>query len=317
MNSTHSDLDNTRRGVNNLRGSDRLRHWRPTEIPELRASAGFRVLPELFFSGKENVSEIISNIDDNIAYYEIPANLACAYLKGHLIGRALDWFEVIGFEYVNEEATAFATLKKKLSDSFHVVRNKSELEAQFFSSKQRRGQAPSDFICQLLKIHKALNLNYDEIKLVDHIVMRLEPQIMDYLEVRNPTTKAQLIELVDRYEERHNCRENQGSSNNFARRGWDMSRNPEERRNNGNCRDTGVGNRQNDQRGLSRGENNFSRHNYQNQGFEGGNRYNHPNQRTDRYQNRRIVVRKGPSDDSAKQNWRVLIATAEGREMPI
>ncbi|GFV06845.1 hypothetical protein TNCV_2271851 [Trichonephila clavipes] len=37
---------------------------------------------------------ILENIDHNLAYYEIPAQLACAYLKGHLKGRALDWFEV-------------------------------------------------------------------------------------------------------------------------------------------------------------------------------------------------------------------------------
>ncbi|GFU58390.1 uncharacterized protein TNCV_58021 [Trichonephila clavipes] len=44
----------------------------------------------------ENVAEFLENIDNNLTYYEIPTQLACAYLKGHLTGRALDWFEVLG-----------------------------------------------------------------------------------------------------------------------------------------------------------------------------------------------------------------------------
>ncbi|GFU40245.1 hypothetical protein NPIL_596561 [Nephila pilipes] len=34
--------------------------------------------------------------------------------------------------------------------------------------------------------------------LVNHIIMRLSPQVMDYVEVRNPTTKAQLVQLVEK-----------------------------------------------------------------------------------------------------------------------
>ncbi|GFS53137.1 hypothetical protein NPIL_597741 [Nephila pilipes] len=58
--------------------------------------SSFGVLPEIFFSGKKNVLEFLDSIDDEICYFEIPANLACAYLKGHLIGKARDWFSVIG-----------------------------------------------------------------------------------------------------------------------------------------------------------------------------------------------------------------------------
>ncbi|GFT63882.1 hypothetical protein NPIL_203841 [Nephila pilipes] len=42
-----------------------------------------------------------------------------------------------------------------------------------------------------------------EENLLNHIIMRLSPQVMDYVEVRNPTTKAQLLQLVEKYEERH------------------------------------------------------------------------------------------------------------------
>ncbi|GFS88513.1 transposon Tf2-6 polyprotein [Nephila pilipes] len=61
----------------------------------MRVGSSFRVLPKIFFSGKENVSEFLDSIDYGVMFHEIPANLACAYLKGHLIGNARDWFEVI------------------------------------------------------------------------------------------------------------------------------------------------------------------------------------------------------------------------------
>ncbi|GFR20339.1 hypothetical protein TNCT_217871 [Trichonephila clavata] len=75
----------------------------------------------------------LANIDDNTAYYEIPANLVCAHPKGHLVGRALDWSEVIGYSMVSGETTHFATLKQELTDRFPVLQNRSEFEAQFFS----------------------------------------------------------------------------------------------------------------------------------------------------------------------------------------
>ncbi|GFT45259.1 uncharacterized protein TNCV_2123421 [Trichonephila clavipes] len=60
--------------------------------PEFRVGSNFRIIPEQYFSGVENVVEFLENIDNNLTYYEIPTQLACAYLKGHLTGRALDSF---------------------------------------------------------------------------------------------------------------------------------------------------------------------------------------------------------------------------------
>ncbi|GFT09849.1 hypothetical protein NPIL_180231 [Nephila pilipes] len=37
-----------------------------------------------------------------------------------------------------------------------------------------------------------------EENLLNHIIMRLSPKVMDYVEVRNPTTKAQLLQLVEK-----------------------------------------------------------------------------------------------------------------------
>ncbi|GFU30942.1 retrovirus-related Pol polyprotein from transposon opus [Trichonephila clavipes] len=78
----------------------------------------------------------------------------------------------------------------------------SELETRFYSSSQRHDQQPSDFIYELLKIHKVLKLVMSEEKLIDHVVSRLEPQILDYVEVRHPQNTAYLRQIVDKYEER-------------------------------------------------------------------------------------------------------------------
>ncbi|GFV00966.1 uncharacterized protein TNCV_1387801 [Trichonephila clavipes] len=89
--------------------------------PEFRVGYNFRINPEQYFSGVENVAEFLENIDNNLTYYEIPTQLACAYLKGHLTGRALDWFEVLGYRVVEGNATDYAHLKQALSEEFPVV----------------------------------------------------------------------------------------------------------------------------------------------------------------------------------------------------
>ncbi|GFX64630.1 poly polymerase 2 [Trichonephila clavipes] len=149
----------------------------------------------------------------------IPAQLACAYLKGHLKGRALDWFEVLGYRVIEDKTTDYAHLKQALSEQFPVVRNRSELETRFYSSSQRRDQQPSDFIYEVLKIHKILKLEMSEEKLIDHVISRLEPQILDYVEVRHPRNTANLLQIVDKYEERFMHRQIRGSSEGFRSSG--------------------------------------------------------------------------------------------------
>ncbi|GFV38245.1 uncharacterized protein TNCV_2995271, partial [Trichonephila clavipes] len=72
---------------------------------EFRVGSNFRIIFEQYFSGMENVADFLENIDNNLAYYEIPSQLVCAYLKDHLTGRALDWFEVLGYRVVEDKAT--------------------------------------------------------------------------------------------------------------------------------------------------------------------------------------------------------------------
>ncbi|GFU57621.1 uncharacterized protein TNCV_3637781 [Trichonephila clavipes] len=176
--------------------------------PEFRVGCNFRIIPEQYFSGVENVHEFLENMDNNLTYYEIPTQLACAYLKGHLTGRALDWFVVLGYRFVEDKTTDYMHLKQALSEQFPVVRNRSELETRFYSSSQK----PSDFVYDLLKIHKILKLEMTEEKLIDHIISRLEPQILDYVEVRNPQTTSNLLQIIDKYEERFLNRQIRGSS---------------------------------------------------------------------------------------------------------
>ncbi|GFV56682.1 uncharacterized protein TNCV_4651781 [Trichonephila clavipes] len=83
--------------------------------PEFRVGSNFRIIPEQYLLGMENVAQFLENIDNNFTYYEIPRQLACAYLKGYLTGRALDWFEVLGYRVVEDKATDYAHLKQALT----------------------------------------------------------------------------------------------------------------------------------------------------------------------------------------------------------
>ncbi|GFX47706.1 uncharacterized protein TNCV_699601 [Trichonephila clavipes] len=113
---------------------------------------------------------------------------------------------------VEDKATDFAHLKQALSEQLPVVRNRSELETRFYSSSQKHNQKPFDFVYDLLKIYKILKLEMTEEKLIDHIISRLEPQILDYIEVRHPQTTSNLLQIIDKYEERFLNRKIRGSS---------------------------------------------------------------------------------------------------------
>ncbi|GFU97434.1 uncharacterized protein TNCV_1912891 [Trichonephila clavipes] len=60
----------------------------------------------------------------------------------------------------------------------------------------------------------------------DHIFVRLEPQVQEYVEVRNPKTTAQLLEVLAEFEERYLCKKMQSARNssNVERRGWNENR---------------------------------------------------------------------------------------------
>ncbi|GFS61482.1 uncharacterized protein TNCV_4312051 [Trichonephila clavipes] len=168
----------------------------------------------------KNLGRVDEEMIPRAAGYHNGAQLI--FIKGNLISltlrcRSKDWFEIFGYALVHGTATNFAQSKEALTENFPVVRNKKELEVKFYSSHQNRGQEPPDFIYDLLKIHKKLGLNMFEEGLVEHILARLEPQVDDYVEVRNPTTRAKLLQVISKFEERYSSRENQGSKVNYSR----------------------------------------------------------------------------------------------------
>ncbi|GFX47747.1 uncharacterized protein TNCV_700011 [Trichonephila clavipes] len=87
---------------------------------------------------------------------------------------------------VQNTATDFAQLKAALSKAFPAIQNRKDLETRFNASQQGQSQEPTDFVYDLLKSHKRLELGMSEKVLGDHIFVRVEPQVQDYVEVRNP-----------------------------------------------------------------------------------------------------------------------------------
>ncbi|GFX44601.1 uncharacterized protein TNCV_2637641 [Trichonephila clavipes] len=62
--------------------------------------------------------------------------------------------------------------------------------------------------------------------LVDHIFVRLEPQVQDHVEVRNPRNTVQLLDVLAKFEKIYLCKAIRGSRNsdNVERRGWNEHR---------------------------------------------------------------------------------------------
>ncbi|GFV83618.1 uncharacterized protein TNCV_3611931 [Trichonephila clavipes] len=111
----------------------------------------------------------------------------------HLLGRAQDWYQIFGSALVQNTATVFGQLKAALSKAFPAIRNKKESELKFYASQQRRDQEQTDFVYDLLKLNKKLELGMSDEALVDYIFVRFEPQVQDYVEVRNPQNTVQLF----------------------------------------------------------------------------------------------------------------------------
>ncbi|GFU94431.1 uncharacterized protein TNCV_2644191 [Trichonephila clavipes] len=113
-----------------------------------------------------------------------------------------------------------------------------------------------------------LKLEISEEKLIDHVVSRLEPQILDYVEVRHPQNTTNLLQIVDKYEERFMNRQIRGSSEGFR------SSNPNEnnRFNNRHRQENWRENRNNERYvNNSRPQREFNR--FENQGFANNRRF--------------------------------------------
>ncbi|GFU82270.1 hypothetical protein TNCV_1863751 [Trichonephila clavipes] len=95
---------------------------------------------------------------------------------------------------------------------------------------------------------KALKLELIELNLIQHIVSHLELQIQDYVEVRNPLSRAQLLQVLLQFEESYSAKKTQGPSKNYnrKRRYRDVLRKSSYDRRNRNWRDVEGLDRQND-----------------------------------------------------------------------
>ncbi|GFW35356.1 uncharacterized protein TNCV_2611551 [Trichonephila clavipes] len=109
--------------------------------------------------------------------------------------------------------------------------------------------------------------------LVDHNFVRLEPQVQDYVEFRNPQNAVQLLEVLAKFEERYSCKAIRGSRNrdNVEERSWNEHRMSNVDNNRENWRNSEVvrrpSNRRNDYRG------NYENGRQGNQWFESRNRF--------------------------------------------
>ncbi|GFT13358.1 uncharacterized protein TNCV_1551041 [Trichonephila clavipes] len=149
----------------------------------------------------------------------------------------------------------YAQLKHSLTEQFPVLQNRSELETRFYASYQN--QRPSDFVYELLKIHKNIKLEGAEEKLLDHIISRLEPQLLDYVEVRHPQTTFSLLQLIDKYEERFQNRMIRGPSHDFRNATHSANNQFTNRNRQENWQDTRVNNRYHDTSRPQRESNRF------------------------------------------------------------
>ncbi|GFW24926.1 uncharacterized protein TNCV_3846601 [Trichonephila clavipes] len=91
--------------------------------------------------------------------------------------------------------------------------------------------------------------------LVDHIFVRLEPQVQEYVEVRYSQNTVQLLEILAKFEERYPCKAIRGSKNsdNVERRGWNERKISNVDNNRGNWRNSEVVRRPSNDRNDYRG----------------------------------------------------------------
>ncbi|GFX98737.1 uncharacterized protein TNCV_1503151 [Trichonephila clavipes] len=88
-----------------------------------------------------------------------------------------------------------------------VTRNTKDLEV--FCVPTEKG---ANRVC-LLSVKtdkKKLELGMSEEALVEHIFVTLEPQVQDYVEVRNPQNTVQLLEVISKFEERYSSKAMRG-----------------------------------------------------------------------------------------------------------
>ncbi|GFX36475.1 uncharacterized protein TNCV_1254481 [Trichonephila clavipes] len=103
--------------------------------------------------------------------------------------------------------------------------------------------------------------------------VRLEPQVQDYVEVRNPENTVQLLEVLAKFEERYSCKAIRGSRNsdNMDGRVWNERRMSNVGNNQGNWRNSELVHKPSNGRNDYRG--NYENNRQGNQWFKSRNRF--------------------------------------------
>ncbi|GFU46699.1 uncharacterized protein TNCV_1419601 [Trichonephila clavipes] len=96
-----------------------------------------------------------------------------------------------------------------------------------------------------------------EEKLLDHVISRLESQIFYYVDVRHPQTTSNLLQIIDKYEEKFLNRKNRGSSREFRDTNQSENNRFPNRNRQENWRETRGNNRYSDNSILPRKFNRF------------------------------------------------------------
>ncbi|GFV32646.1 hypothetical protein TNCV_441381 [Trichonephila clavipes] len=143
-----------------------------------------------------------------------------------------------------------------------------------------------------------------ELNLIELIVRGLETQLQDYVEVRNPTTRAQLIQVLSQLEERYSSREIQVSRMNGSRerRDRDVRLISTEERRQRNWKDAEVVDRPNDRRNNKGTYGNGPWKKKRNQRFESRNRFDRNNSRFNSNNGRCQCRNRGPSEHFIRGN---------------
>ncbi|GFW41268.1 retrovirus-related Pol polyprotein from transposon 297 [Trichonephila clavipes] len=130
--------------------------------------------------------------------------------------------------------------------------------------------------------------------LVGHIFVRLEPQVQDYVEVRNPKNTIQMLEVLAKFEERYSFMSIRGTRNsdNVEVRGWNERRRSSVDNNRGNWRNSEVVRRPSIGRNDYKG--NYENSHQGNQLFESRNRFQKDDRR---FNDRGYKFRNGSQKD--------------------
>ncbi|GFX51063.1 uncharacterized protein TNCV_2734141 [Trichonephila clavipes] len=222
--------------------------------------------------------------------------------RGLMFGQNPGLVPNIRIDVPQNTTTDFAQLKGAVSKAFPAIKIKKDLETRFYASQQRHNKEPTDFVYDLIKLHKKLELGMAEKALVDHVFVRFEPKVQDYVEVRYPQTAIQLLEILAKFEKRYSCKATLGwrNSNNVEGRGWNERKMSNIDNNRGKWRNSEVVHRPHNGRNDYRRRNQNNRQG--NQWFESRNRFQNDYRRfNDRgYQFRNL----GQNDDFRRGDQR-------------